>query len=292
MCAPSGPVPEQRLRRGVELLAERYRVRWDDPGLLARTGYLAGDDARRADELNRALRDPDVRAVLVARGGYGVMRILSRLDADALRRDPKLIVGFSDITALLGWALARAGVRGIHGPVVAQLGRLEAGDRAQLFERMESPTPAGRLAVALSPLGARGRGRIEGRLVGGNLCMLSHLVGTPYQVDWGRATVFVEDVGERPYAVDRYLTRLQLAGAMDGVPALLCGDFDRCEETVNSGHPDVWQVIDERLSAWGLAGLRGLPVGHGDRNLALPFGARCAVDLDRGQIELLEAAVA
>ena len=290
MCAPAGPVPAERLRLGVDRLAARYRVRCEDSVLTA-TGYLAGDDDRRADELNRYLRDPDVRAIVVARGGYGTMRILDRLDADALRRDPKLIVGFSDITALLCWALTRAGVAGIHGPVAAQLDELGGGDRDWLFQLMESATPLGKIAANFAPIGAPGQGRIEGPLLGGNLCILAHLVGTPYQIGLDGAILFFEEVGERPYAIDRYLTRLALAGAIDGVAAALVGDFDRCVESVGPAEPEVFAVIDERLRSSGHAGLRGLPVGHGARNVALPFAGRCAVDFARGQVELLSAAV-
>lgn len=267
-------------------------MRYDDPGVFSATGYLAGDDDRRADELNGYLRDPEVRAVIASRGGYGIMRIIDRLDADALRRDPKLIVGFSDVTALLLWARARAGVRGIHGPVAAQLGELGGEDEAWLYRLMESPEPVGRVPAELSPLGAAASGSLEGRLWGGNLCIQAHLAGTPYAPRLAGAIALFEDVGERPYAVDRYLTRLSLAGTLEGAAAVALGDFTRCEETVGPPDPDVWAVIGERLSSFGLAGARGLPVGHGDRNLALPLGARCAIDFEDGALHLFEAAVA
>jgi muramoyltetrapeptide carboxypeptidase len=267
-------------------------VLYDDPGVFSATGYLAGSDDRRADELNGYLRNPDVRAIVASRGGYGIMRILERLDADALRRDPKLIVGFSDVTALLCWARARAGVRGIHGPVAAQLGELGREDEAWLYQLMESTAPLGRVPADLSPLGATASGRSEGRIWGGNLCILAHLAGTAYAPRLAGAIAVFEDVGERPYAVDRYLTRLALAGVLDGVEAVALGDFTRCEETVGPPDPDVWSVLDERLASFGLAGVRGLPVGHADRNLALPLGARCAIDFESGELHFLEAAVA
>lgn len=278
---------EQRLRAGIAVLARRYRVRVED-GVLARDGYLAGDDRSRADALERCLRDPDVRAVIFARGGYGTMRILDDLDAGALRRDPKLIVGFSDATAILSWALARAGVRGIHGPMVGQLGELPAGDVDWLFRLMEETRPLPLPPMPLAPIGAAAGGVIEGPLLGGNLCLLSHLLGTPYQLDFTGAVLFFEDVGEQPYRIDRYLTHLGLAGVLGSVAGAVVGDMTACR--VPDGHPDISSVIDERLRRHGVAGVCGAPLAHGERHVALPLGARCV--LDGTSVRLLEAAVA
>ena len=255
------------------------------------TGYLAGSDERRADELNQLIRDPDVRAILLARGGYGILRILDRLDAGALRRDPKPIVGFSDATALLYWALRAAGLRSIHGPVVAQLGDLPPSDSAWLIELLEGRAPPLEVARDLQPTGAEGRGRIEGPLAGGNLTLLAHLMGTPYAPDLSGAVLFVEEVGERPYAIDRYFTAMALAGAMRGAAAALVGSFTRCEEKTGPARPDAAEVVDERLRALAIPGLTGAPFGHGDCNLALPFGGRCAIDFDARSATLLDPAV-
>jgi muramoyltetrapeptide carboxypeptidase len=283
-------VPPERLRAGIERLGGRYRVRVaDDIGRAS--GYLAGSDERRADELNGLLADPDVRAILLARGGYGILRILDRLDAGALRGDPKPIVGFSDGTALLWWALRAAGLRGIHGPVVAQLGDLPADDAAWLIDLLEGRTP-GAIADGLELTGAQGAGRVEGPLLGGNLTLLARLVGTPFAPDLSGAVLFLEEVGERPYAIDRYLTQMKLAGVAGGAMAALVGSFTRCEEKITAPQPDAAAVVDERLRAMRIAGLTGAPFGHGDRNRAVPFGGRCAIDFDARSAELLEPAVA
>jgi muramoyltetrapeptide carboxypeptidase len=280
---------------------------------LARTGYLAGGDDARADALDGCLRDPDVRAVVCARGGYGVMRILDRLDASALRRDPKLVVGFSDCTALLCWA-ARAGVASVHGPVVSQLGELPEADIAWLLDLMTNPAPPP-VPMSLSPIGARASGVREGRLLGGNLCILAHLAGTPYLPDVSGAVLLLEDVGERPYRIDRYLTQLGLAGALSPAAAALVGDFVACvepcgsavAEVANDGKPGAaeldhgeldarvpaaLEVIGERLRHYDIPGLAGAPLAHGSRNLALPFGARCQLDFERGRLTLVDGAVA
>ena len=287
---PAGPVQPGRLEAGLARLRARYRVQVDD-GALAATGYLAGDDDRRAAELDGYLRDPDVRAIVCARGGYGAMRILDRLDPAVLRADPKILVGFSDATALLGWARA-AGVRAIHGPMAAQLGELGGADVDWLFRMMESPEPAGELPAGLTTAGAPGHGSVEGTLLGGNLSLLAHLVATPAEMDLDGAILFTEDIGERPYAIDRYFTRIGMAGRLHGVAAALIGDFVGCEEPrLPPPQPSALDVASERLAHHGIPALAGLPIGHGARNLALPLGALARVDLDAGRARLLEAAV-
>jgi muramoyltetrapeptide carboxypeptidase len=281
-------VPREAFVAGVARLETRYKVLHDE-GALSRTGYLAGDDDRRADELNRYLRDPDVRAIIPARGGYGLMRILERLDADALRRDPKVIVGFSDVTALLAWAVSAAQVRPVHGPMAGQLANLPDEDVAWLWRVLEDahepgPIPGGPFARV------RGGGALEGRLAGGNLEMVTRLLGTPYALDLGASILFIEDVGERPYRVDRQLTHLKLAGALEAVRGVALGEFVRCDEP----QPDAVKVEDvlrERLEAFELPALAGLPIGHGARNVALPLGARAVLDVGGGQLVVEEGAV-
>jgi muramoyltetrapeptide carboxypeptidase len=278
-----------RLDAGLAILGQRYAIHCDRDGLLTRAGYLAGDDQRRADELNAALSDPEIRAIFMARGGYGLTRILARLDADALRSNPKLVVGFSDGTALLSWALAAAGVRGVHGPVVGQLGSLEPSDHQALFDLMESSEPPGLVATGLAAMGAPLPGEVSGPLVPGNLCLQAHLVGTPYSALAPGCVPVIEEVGERPYAVDRYLTHLYDSGSLEGVEAVVVGDFTGCVETKMQDNPSVYEVIDERLTAFGIAGLRFDGVGHGTGNRALPFGANATVA--SGQLSITEAAV-
>jgi muramoyltetrapeptide carboxypeptidase len=287
--APAGPVLPDAARRGLELLAARYNVIVDD-AIYVRTGFLAGSDDRRAEELNRYLRDPDVRAIIPARGGYGVMRILERLDADALHRDPKPFVGFSDLTALNAWCARSAQVRPIHGPMVNQLGRVPPEDVAHLFRLLEEPRSMGIWPESFARVGARGGGTVEGRLVGGNLEMMTRLIGTPWAWDLGTGVVVMEDVGERPYRIDRMLTQLKLSGALDGARVAALGAFLRSDEADGSP-PSVAEVLEERLTTFDLPGITGIPVGHGDRNRAFSVGAKCAVDLALGRIEIEEGAV-
>ena len=296
MCSPAGPVNPDRLARGLDALAPHFRLK-TSPGVLARTGYLAGDDRQRADELSAMLADPDVRAVIMARGGYGVTRMLAHVDPALVRRDPKPVIGFSDGTPLLAF-VAAAGVRPVHGPVVAQLDELPAEDVAWLVRLLTDRAPAGRLPWTLDAIGAAAREPVVAPLVPANLKLLAHLVGTPWAIAASGCALLVEEVGEKPYAIDRDLTQLALAGLLRGARAVVVGDLVRCTDppTLGPGAVDdpgpALAAVAERLRAFGLPGLAGAPVGHGARNRALPFGARAALDPVARTIDLLDAAVA
>jgi len=285
--APSGPVPREAFAAGIEVLRARYDVRQDD-GLFARDGYLAGPDERRLAELQAALAEPDSRAIVMARGGYGLMRLLPFVDVGALLRRPRPIVGFSDGTALLALA-ARAGVAAIHGPVVTQLGSLGAADQQALFERLETPGPG----VLLDGLEGLIPGRVRGPLLGGNLEVFSRLIGTPYLPDVTGAILFFEDLGERPYRIDRLLAHLDLAGLFGAVSAVLVGDFSGCREPQASRaeSPTAEEVLAERLGRLPIPVALGGAFGHGTRNRALPYGTLCELDTATGTLTGLEGAV-
>ena len=290
VCAPSGPIRAARFDRGLALLAPHLRLRMGDD-VRAERGYLAGDDGRRADELAGLIRDPDVRAILVARGGYGITRILSQLDPAWLRADPKPIVAFSDGTALLAWA-ALAGVRAIHGPVVSQLGDLPDADLQALVRALTDPRPVGTVA-RLAPL--VDAAPVAGPLVPANLKMLVHQIATPWQIDPADAVLLLEEIGEKPYVLDRDLTQLALAGLLTP-RAVVLGDLTRCTEPphqpglVDDPGP-ARAAMAERLGAHQVPAWWGAPVGHGARNLALPMGARVEIDA-AGHLAVLDAAVA
>lgn len=294
--APSGPVKLDRLRRGLACLGDAFELRVADsvtaPRAPGTPSYLAAPDEVRIAELTAMLADPDVRAIIFARGGYGAMRILSRLDPALLRRDPKPLVGFSDATALLSWA-HHAGVRSIHGPVAAQLADLPPSDVAHLIAVMTEPRALGERPW---PLRSFGRGSYRGRLVPANLSLASLLVGTPWPLPLAGAIALLEEVGERPYEIDRYLTQLALTGALSSTAAVI-GDLTRCTDaSPPSGERDpddaALTVLLERLRFAGLSVAVGAPIGHGPRNEAVPFGAMCELDLDRNAFAITEPAVA
>jgi muramoyltetrapeptide carboxypeptidase len=301
VCAPAGRPPPARLRKGLDRLAERFTVklgavteaalRGDPP---TAPGFLAADDRARGEELNAMLADRDVRAIFMARGGYGAARILADLDPAPLVADPRPIIGFSDITAVLAWA-ERHGVRGIHGPVITQLGELPGEDVAWLHRVLTSRQPLGRLPWPLAG-GRPGAPVVRGRLRGGNLMLITRLIGTPWQIDLEDAVVLIEEVGETPYAIDRELTQLGLAHQLDRISAVVIGDLTRCMDpphaagVIDDPGP-AFAAVAERLARWRAPALTGLPIGHGAHNAAVPYGAMTSVDLAAGVIEIEDAAV-
>jgi muramoyltetrapeptide carboxypeptidase len=286
--AASGPIFPEAFAPGEALLGARYRLAYEPQTLFATDGFLAGTDEARLAALVEALKDPQAKAVFLGRGGHGLLRIVARLDPALLREHPKPIVGFSDGTALLAFA-AQAGVASIHGPVVTQLARIGGEDRSALFSLLESPEPRG-LLQGLTPLCP---GTAEGPLLGGNLEVFSRLLGTKILPDLEGAILFLEEVGERPYRVDRLLTHLQLAGVFDRIAAVVFGDLVACEEPPGSAiaSPSAMAVVEERLAHLGVPVVLGAAVGHGAHNLALPYGLRARLDARAGTLVALEAAV-
>ena len=285
--APSGPVPREAFLAGVAVLRARYDVRYDD-GVFARTGYLAGSDERRLAELGAALADPDARAIVMARGGYGLLRLLPFIDRQALQQRPLPIVGFSDGTALLALA-ASAGVASIHGPVVTQLGGLSTDDQRALFARLETSGPS----LLLDGLEEVIPGRVRGPLLGGNLEMFSRLLGTPYLPDLTGAILFFEDLGERPYRIDRLISHMDLAGVFGAASAVVVGDFSGCREPepTRAESPTADEVLIDRLGRLPIPVATGGAFGHGTRNRALPYGTLCELDTTTGTLTALEGAV-
>ncbi len=269
--APASAFDRPSFEAGLALIAERYRTAYG-PGVFERHRYLAGDDARRLGELTAALGDPDVRAVFCARGGYGAMRLLARLAAAGPPNPPKLLVGFSDITALHLWLQAHGRIS-VHGPVLTQLGRLPPGTRERLFGLLESTSPAPALRGTLTCVG----GVAEGPLLGGNLSVVTRLLGTPFMPALDGAILLLEDQGERPYRLDRMWTHLQLAGV-----------FERVRDAPYSSA----EVLRELALATGLPCAAGFPIGHGEVNEPVPLGVRVRLDADACSLVFLEAAVA
>lgn len=275
----------QDFARGVDRLRARYRVSHDH-AIGERHGYLAGDDARRLRELEAAIDDPDVDAIVAARGGYGAMRIAARIDPARVAARPKLLVGFSDVTALHAlWA--RAGVASLHASMVAALGRGSDATLARWIEAVEGRGTPPRLE-GLAAIGSA-RGEAEGMVVGGNLALLAAMTGTPLAPSLEGAILFVEDVGEAPYRVDRMLTQLRLSGALDRVAGVLVGTFTRCAPGPEGTTVD--DVLEERLSDLGVPVLGGLPCGHVDDPLELPLGARARLDGTQRCVTFLQHSV-
>lgn len=279
--APAGPFDRPGFEAGLAVLSGRYRPVHGE-GIFAQHRYLAGDDARRLAELQAALSSADSGAVFCARGGYGAMRLLPELRFPAAA--PKLLVGFSDITAL-HLAAAAQGWSSVHAPVLTQLGRQPERSVRRLFAILEGAIP--------EPLEGRSTlvpGVVEGRLLGGNLSVLTRLLGTPFLPPLDGAVLLLEDVGERPYRLDRLWTHLRLAGAFDQVRGIVLGEFTGCEER-DASYSSA-EVLADLARATGLPCAAGFDVGHGELNLAVPHGTQVRLDATARRLTFLEAATA
>ena len=276
-----------------------FRVK---PGknLFRRTDYLAGSDEERAADLNAAFNDDSADAVFAMRGGYGAQRILPYLDYDLIEHNPKILLGFSDITALHCAIHRRCGLICFHGPTA--LRTWSDYTLAEMRKTLMEPAAPVRLA-APPPFDARpgkverenrvtvlSGGKARGPLIGGNLTLLSGLLGTPYQPNFNGAILFLEDVGESPYRLDRMLTHLWLAGVFQACAGVACGKFTDAKPDGGRSR-SLEEILRDRLEGLGKPAVRGLMIGHVDDIATIPIGAQAELNGDTGELTLLEAAV-
>jgi muramoyltetrapeptide carboxypeptidase len=287
--APSGPVRPERIAEGLELLSGWGLEVVLGADVYARRGYLAGTDGQRVAALNAALADPGVRGVICARGGYGVQRIVDGLDLDPVARDPKLVVGFSDITALHLALWRGARLAGVHGPVLTQLtGAFPAASVESLRSAIMTDRP---VVLTRDPRAETGPVVVggpaaAGTLLGGNLCLLASSLATVDLPAPDGVILLIEEVEEPPYKVDRMLTQLRRAGALDGLAGIALGQFTRCEDEWPMSIVD---ALTDRLGDLGVPVLGGLPVGHGEGALSVPLGVPATLDVAAGTLTVSPA---
>lgn len=288
LVSPSGPTRPERVARGIELLTGWGLRPQVAPNAYARRGYLAGDDALRAADLNAAFADPRVRGVICTRGGYGAQRVVDLIDMAAVRRDPKVVAGFSDITALQFALWRGARLAGVHGPGAAWVDeRTPLRSAESLHTALMTTAPVTVEAVpGEETYPVRVPGRAVGRLLGGNLCLITATLGTPDMPDLTGAVLLVEEVQEPPYKVDRMLTHLRRAGVLDGVAGVAVGQFTDCADGWDT---TVVDVLTDRLGDLGVPVLGGLPIGHGPGQLTVPVGTSATLDATAGTLTVTPA---
>lgn len=252
-----------------------------------RSGYLAGTDKDRAQDLMRAFRDPSIDGVFCLRGGYGASRILPLLDYLTIRRNPKPLIGYSDITALHMAIYNCSGLSTFHGPVATSfIGR----GKGESVAKDALPRILARGFSSNSIFETNGKnkslrtGRARGVILGGNLSILASLVGTKYLPSFRGSILFLEDVGEPPYRIDRYLTQLLTSGALKGVNGVILGQFTACEDKrliAKSGRrPSVQDVLRERLLPLRVPVVADAPIGHVTKNVTVPVGERVTLEVN------------
>lgn len=268
------------------------------PHLMDRWGYLAGADADRAADVNQMFADPDVDAVFAFHGGWGTARILPLLDYDAIRQNPKIVLGYSDITALLVALYARAGLVTFHGPLGNSTWNTFSADylRRILFDAepvtLQNPTDRGdNLAQVANRVRTITPGTVRGRLVGGNLTVLTALIGSAYLPDWTGHILFLEDINEDVYRIDRMLTQLKLAGVLDRIAGFVFGKCTDCDPGSGYSSFTLEEVFIDHIRPLGIPAWHGAMIGHIEDKFTVPLGVEVEIDAEAGTIRMLEAAV-
>ena len=262
----------------------------------ARRGHLAGSDAERAGDLNAMFADKDVKAIICARGGSGAARLLPLLDYDAIRRNPKVLLGYSDITALHCAIQARTGLVTFHGPIgsgswnrfnVDQFQRLffnrELMQYQNLSEAGDELVPRKNRSVTITG------GKAQGELIGGNLTVLTALAGSSYLPDFSGKILFLEDVSEAPYRIDRMFSTLKLMGVLDRIAGLIFGECTDCNPGDGYGSLTLPQIFDDYLKPLKIPAYRGAMIGHIRQQFIVPVGGKVEMDADAGNFKLLES---
>ncbi|MFH1122630.1 MAG: LD-carboxypeptidase [Pseudomonadota bacterium] len=282
--APAGPVNQPEILPGITLLESLGFEVHGSPHLYERQGYLAGDDPSRLNDLHAMVRDERVKAILCARGGFGTLRILDKINFDLIRENPKIIVGYSDITALLLAIHKETGLITFHGPVLRDLGKNENRNLEAFLRLVSSEAP-----TTLDLQGGRviRGGEATGVLLGGNLSLICHLLGTRFMPSLEGALLFIEEKGEPLYRLDRMLTHLRLSGQLKGCAGLIAGSFEECGDL-----PSIDLLLKDSLSDLDIPMIAGLQAGHGEANFPLPIGVRATLDTERMTLTMMEACVA
>lgn len=271
--APAGPFDPDKFYRGLEVLESMGFRTFVSDDLFLTKGYLAGPDPHRAKLVNRFFADKEIKAIVCARGGFGSLRILSLLDYGMIRGNPKIFMGFSDISALLSALYQKCGLVTFHGPVVTTLGDASQKTRNDMFlaftsERSLEIVPT--KGVTIKP------GKASGPVSGGNLTTLCHLVGTPFEPNYNEHLLLLEDKGETSYRIDRMLTQMKMAGCLKGIAGLILGSFEECGPI-----DEIFRIVNNIFKDDSIPILAGFDAGHGNTNSTIPMGLEATLDADK-----------
>ncbi|MBV6646983.1 MAG: LD-carboxypeptidase [Cyclobacteriaceae bacterium] len=290
LVAPASALSRSAFERALQNMEELgFEIKYSD-NLRTRSGFLSGTDQQRLQDLHDYFADSDIDGIICARGGYGTGRLLEGLDYQLIKNNPKPLIGYSDITALLLGIYSQTGIVGFHGPVGASdmndftvdyLQDIVVKGRKVKIEAEKAETISGGIG--------------EGRLIGGNLSLLVSLVGTPHDPDYKDHILFIEEVGESTYRVDRMLTQLRSAGKLDGVGGIALGYFTDCDTSPDDPFYEysigLQEVFHDRLGDMDIPVCYGFPFGHEKHNATLPVGVKAVLDANKGVLKTIESAV-
>ena len=270
--APASPFDVETFSKGLNVLEQMgFRTVVSEEAFQSE-GYLAGFDQVRVATVNRMFADPSIDGIICAKGGFGSMRILPLLDWEQIRSNPKVFIGFSDITALLSALGSMCNMVVFHGPVVTSLAKAPLQTRQAMLDAIAT---AKTVRIQSSNGVTLKSGRVSGTLRGGNLTTLCHLVGTPFQPSFRESILFLEDRGEAPYRIDRMLFQLKLCGCFEGLAGVVLGSFDDCGPL-----DEIYRIVTAVFDDLSIPILSGIDAGHGTQNLTLPMGIEASLDAD------------
>jgi len=279
--APASPFDRKVFNQGLRVLEKMGFDPYVPEGVFEKKRYLAGTDAGRAERIHSLFRDKTVRAIICARGGYGSLRLLTLLDYSIIRKNPKVFVGFSDVTALLTVFYSRCGLVGFHGPMVATLATATPKARKALYGAVAS---AEKIRLTSQHAVVVRTGTASGPVLGGNLTTLSHLLGTPFAPVFKGQILILEEINEAPYRLDGMLMQMKLAGCFEGLAGLVLGAFINC-----GSQKGVYEIAADIFREAKFPVLAGFSFGHVRGNPTIPIGMKATLDTDLGQLAFHEA---
>ncbi len=281
--APGFAVKKKKVQQGIAYLKSLGFNIAIGRSVFKKYRYFAGKDDARTEDLNHMLEDPEVRCIIFARGGFGTSRIIDQMNFEALRKDPKLLVGYSDLTSLFLTVNSKLGIPCLYGPVAAELG-----SRQRFNERSFLASLHGKKhSVRLSKRQIINAGTVTAKIGGGCLTLISTLIGTSYDPDFRGKVLFLEEVGEEPYRIDRLLNHLSMAGKFEGVKGVIIGKFVGCTASRSTpGRRSLREIAKEYFGQMDIPVLYNFPAGHCERKVTIPLGGDVKIDTDAGYVEL------
>ncbi|MFC4620038.1 LD-carboxypeptidase [Camelliibacillus cellulosilyticus] len=295
LTAPASPAKREKTIMAIDAVERLgFRVKVGSSCFQEYGGYLAGKPENRAAELNAFFQDNQIDAILCLRGGYGSPQILDRLDYSLIAEHPKLFIGYSDMTALHTALLQKCGLITIHGPMAASdLLDADSFTKQSFLRVLTDPDPLWEISNPIETrIESLTAGTATGEIVGGNLALICALLGTPYELDTKGKLLFLEDIGEEPYRIDRMLTQLTLAGKLDDAAGFILGSWTDCESEEEPGGFSVMDVFQNILKPLGKPTIYNVAAGHCDTKISLPLGVQAKLDATNQTLTLLESATA
>lgn len=292
--APSSPTSNENVKAAEDKLIEMgFKVKLGKSPY-ERYGYLSGTDSIRANDINEMFKDEEIKAIICVRGGYGTPRILDLLDYDVIKNNPKIFVGYSDITALHIAFTQKCNLVTYHGPMLSSdmIKDFSEFSKDKLFKTLMDPEPLGKIS---NPQGEEivtiNGGIAEGTIIGGNLSLIVATIGTPYEIDVKGKLLFIEEIGEEPYKIDRMLNQLRLSGKLEDASGIILGDFNNCESGKHEENLTLSQVIADHIKPLKKPTIYNLQAGHCDPMVTLPLGVMARLDADKDELIILENSV-